>query len=267
VRAPSVMERFVRVSHVPDEALDLEALACEIARMGTPDLRAEAVRERLDALAGQARGEIEPDAPPDRLARAFAGAMHGSLGFTGRGCDWSSPSSSYIDATLERRTGLPIALAVVWMGVGRRLGLPIAGVGWPGRFLVSLDFPGARLFADPYEDGRLRRAEDLLEEAGPQGRSLLKPLAARAIAARMLTNLKHLWIDAGEWEPALGAIDRLLLLQGEVAPQLRDRALVAIRLDRRTEARRDLQRYLHLQPDAHDADTVRSILARTSEPS
>ena len=256
----SPITAFALLARSPDEVLELDALCVAIARMGRPDLELPAIRAQLDALALEV--DVDPAAPPDRLARSFQQAMSGQLRLTGSHTNWRDPRSSFIDVVLERRNGLPILLSTLWVLLGQRLGVPIKGVGWPGQFLVCLDAPGARIYLDPYADGRVRQPADLLAEAGPGARPYLNPISTRAIGLRMLINLKHLWVDSEDWGQALGAIDRILLLSGEDPLQLRDRGLVALHLGRTAEAARDLRRYLSLHPEAEDQPQVRHILER-----
>lgn len=247
---------------MPDEVLRLEPLCVAIAQLEDTAVSEAQVGNTLDGLARQIEDQVDPNAPPDRLARQLGEAMHGTLGFSGEGVDWKDASSSFLPKVLARRRGLPILLGAAWMLVGERIGVTVSGVNWPGRFLVSIDRPGARIFVDPYQDGRIRHAEDLISEEGVDGRSLLRPATPRAIAARMLTNLKHLWLEAEAWSASLEAIDRILLLLGEDEANLRDRGLVALHLGRNEEARRDLARYLALAPDSPDAESIRGVLAR-----
>jgi regulator of sirC expression with transglutaminase-like and TPR domain len=91
---------------------------------------------------------------------------------------------------------------------------------------------------------------------------VLDPTPTRAIVTRVLVNLKHLWVGAGDHALALGAVDRILLLAGEIPAELRDRGLLALRVGRTTEARRDLERYLTVAGAAPDRVEVLKVLAR-----
>ncbi|MDP2312548.1 MAG: transglutaminase-like domain-containing protein [Pseudomonadota bacterium] len=259
----SPLTEFALLARAPDEALDLERLSSCIARIGTPALDAAALGGTLDRLAEQVADDVHPGSPPDELVAALARTIGGRLGFRGTPDVFNGPEGSFLDKVVERRTGLPILLAVVWILLGKRLGVPIVGIGYPGHFLVGLELPGARLYVDPFAGGEPREAVDLLARLPPgAGRNLLDPSPTRAILTRVLTNLKHLWVGAGAHEAALGAVDRLLLLGGEVPGELRDRGLLALRLARTTEGRRDLERYLAIAADAPDRADVERILGR-----
>lgn len=261
--------RFALAARSPDEVLDLEELAIGIATMGKPALDYDAVSRELDRLADAIRDDIRPSDPPDRVAAQLAAAIGSRLGFHGDAEVYATADSSFLDVVIETRRGLPILLGVVWILLGKRLGVPIVGVGFPGHFMVCLDRPGARIFLDPFHRGVVREARDLMDRLPGRGRAdadsarrLLEPTTDRALLTRMLTNLKNFWIDADDHLLALGAIDRILLVGGEQPPEVRDRALVLLHLLRPAEAARDLRRYLVLAPTAPDREVVEQLIER-----
>lgn len=265
----SAAVRFALAARAPDEVLDLEELVIGVAALGNPDLDFEAVRATLDGLAESIADVVSPSAPPDRLAAQLAAAIGGTLGFRGDRAVFAEPGGSFLDVVLERRTGLPILMAAVWMLLGRRLGVPIEGVGYPGHFLACIDRPGARVYVDPFHGGEVLDARDLLDRAAvaspDAARRLLEPTGVRPMVVRMLSNLKNLWIDRSDHASALAAVDRILLVGGESAPVVRDRALLLLHLHRASEAARDLRRYLALEPKAADRAVVEQLLLRTLE--
>lgn len=262
--ALSPITEFALAARAHDDALDLEQLVVGVARIGRPELDRQSVRVSLDRLAASVQEQVDPSLPPDRLGAAFARAMVVDLGFHGDPERAREAESSYIDAVLERRTGLPILLSVVWILLGQRLGVPIAGVNYPGHFLVCLDAPGARLYFDPFHGGSRRDPAELLARLGPRSadRKALDPCGVRPLVTRVLANLKNLWVDQSDYAHALAAVDRLLLVSGEAPSELRDRGLLCLHLDRPQEARKDFQRYLKLRPDAEDRVVVEALIAR-----
>lgn len=260
----SAITEFALAARAHDDALDLEQLAVGVARIGNPALERQGVRVALDQLAASIQERIDPGQAPDRLAAAFSRAMVHELGFTGDPELARDPRSSYIDVVLQRRTGLPILLSVVWILVGERLGVPLQGVNYPGHFLVCLDAPGARIYLDPFNRGALREPSELLGRVGARvnERRLLEPCGVRPLVTRMLANLKNLWVDAGDYESALAVVDRMLLISGDAPGELRDRGLLCLHLDRPLEARREFQRYLKLLPDAEDRPVIEALVAR-----
>lgn len=265
---PDAREVFAAVVAVPDERIDLLQGALAIALDEEPHLDLEAERIRFDALARRGLEGLPPLAPDHvRLARLDA-LLFEALGIDGRGCDFGAPESSFVHHVVTRRTGLPIALAVVWVEVGRRMGLRCEGVNFPGHFLAKVALQSGDRVVDPFHRGRVVSDTELERRLSPRGgprrpidRSLLGAAPARQILARMLRNLKNLYLRRGDLPRAFSAVDRLLLATPDVPDDVRDRGLLCARLGGVAAARRDLERYLALRPDAPDAARVRATLA------
>lgn len=255
---------FALAARRPDDALDLEELCLSIARLRLRDLDFQAVSARLDAMAEQVADRLVPGSPPDRLANAIAQAFGGELGLRGASEDYQRLDSSMLDRVVETRRGLPILLSVVWILLGKRLGLPLRGVGYPRHFIACLDLPSARIYLDPFQGGVRLDPRDLLEGAGGQ-RALLAPIGVRPLVTRVLGNIKNLAIDQTDWTLALEVVERMQVLAGDDPLQTRDRGLLCMHLGRQGEARRDLERYLAQVPDALDRSDVEQVLLALRE--
>ena len=237
-----------------DEYPDLDAAACD-AQL---DAIADALREQVDAI----------DAAPMKM-QAINRRLFEELGFAGNHAEYYDPPNSYLNEVLRRRLGNPISLAVVQMEVARRLGVALEGVSFPGHFLVSLPVDDGMLVMDPFNGGRPLSADELRQRAQPHfgepvpDEALLRilvPASPRAILVRMLRNLHALYAERGDWARAVRCADRILRLSPDNAEALRDRGLGYLELGHRAGATRDLGRYLRIQPEADDAETVRDRL-------
>jgi regulator of sirC expression with transglutaminase-like and TPR domain len=246
--------RFEALAALPDEAIDLALGALLIAAEACPDLDVAAYLARLDALAAHAGREVPAAAPPRERVLALNRFLFEAQGFRGNRTHYDDPRNSYLNEVLERRTGLPITLCVLYVEVARRIALPVHGVGFPGHFLARLegtelviDAFGARVLAPPDCAALLRQV------AGPDAAfdaRLLAPTPSREILARMLRNLKQHWWRQHAFESALACCDRILLLLPDLAEEWRDRGLVWRELECFGPAARDLERALALAPDA-----------------
>ena len=169
---------------------------------------------------------------------------------------------------LRRRVGLPIALCVLLIEVGRRVGVPVVGVGLPTHFLaLAPELPG--VFIDMFHGGRLlseHECKNLLRQRTRGGvefdRAMLRPVSTRQILLRMLQNLKHTHMRSGALDRALAASDRIILLAPAVAEEHRDRGLLQLQRRAFRAASEDLNRYLGLAPMADDRH---AIAARANE--
>ncbi len=179
--------RFLNLVAGPEPALDEAALA--VAAGADPDLDRAGALAELDRLA---HGVTDVDSLVNRL---FV-----EEGFTGNADDYYDPRNSLLPEVLDRRTGIPITLAVVTMEVGRRVDVPLEGVGMPGHFLVRT--PGTQSYLDVFDRGRrIDRAgcEDLFRQVtgvGPEtrfGEHLLSRVSTRQLLARILENLRGIY--------------------------------------------------------------------------
>jgi regulator of sirC expression with transglutaminase-like and TPR domain len=181
-------ERFVGAIGAPAVDIRLDVAAFCIAAHAHPGLDVDAWCARLDDLAA---------ACPEPTFDGVRVHLFRHEGFTGNSRDYADPENSFLDSVLTRRTGIPITLSLVMIEVGRRLGIPIVGVGMPGHFLVK-DPSRDDLWCDPFHGGALYDiAECRAVFAGIYGGeggfhpAYLAPISPAAIVARMLTNLEQ----------------------------------------------------------------------------
>ncbi|MEM1029467.1 MAG: transglutaminase-like domain-containing protein [Myxococcota bacterium] len=256
-------------------AAPIESVALAIARDAYPRLQPETYLRRLDAMAQPLAerfatpGGVNPD---DRL-RTFVDYVYDELGFTGNADDYYDPRNSYLNDVIDRRTGIPITLAVVLIALGRRVGLTLRGVGFPGHFIVRIErsaVPGVATFVDPFNRGEILEREDLLDivrrvlgDRADLAPEQLEPVGNRSMAVRMLFNLQNLHQRRGDHAGALVACDRLCEL-ADAPFHRRDRGVHALALGAVAAAVDDLETYLEQAPDAPDRDRIEVMLARAS---
>nr|AFY17084.1 hypothetical protein [uncultured bacterium 'To-T 020 P12'] len=242
---------------------DLAEAALLVARIEYPDLDPEPSLARLDAMGDAARQAIEKhaegsdDRSPASCVRALNQYLFDELGFEGNRRRYEDPRNSCLNEVLERRTGIPITLSVVYMEVARRAGLRVDGVNFPGHFLVRCKAPERRpatgLIIDPFHRGALLSEHDcrmlLQRHVGPEvafSRSLLSSATRSQVITRMLLNLKRLYVHMRSFPQARDVTDLLLAITPSALSELRDRGLLAYHLNDVTAALRDLQTYLKL---------------------
>jgi regulator of sirC expression with transglutaminase-like and TPR domain len=227
--------------------------------------RVAASLAELDAIAAGARPWLAGTQHPCASVNALNRYLFGELGFRGNTADYGAASNSFLDRVLETRVGLPITLSIIYLEVGWRLGLPVAGVALPGHFLARFGSPGAELYVDPFNRGRLwSHAECVTQIATFYGEAppalvarVMEPPSKRAILARILRNLKNLYVERGDLGRAIAAIDRILLIEPDSVPDVRDRGLMRSRCGQLHAALEDLDRYARMAPGADDLDRIR----------
>lgn len=248
-----------------DPSTPIERVAFAIAEDFYPSASYSALSDELDQLAAPLRARLERISDRRQRALALTSHVYGALGFRGDEEHYYDPQNSFIHRVIERRKGIPITLAIVLMALGRRVGVVVDGVGFPGHFLARIGGDDGYL-VDPFARGQMLDVpalERLARRAlGPRATVTAQQLAvvdARAIATRMLTNLDVIYSSRGEHAHAMVVCDRLFALDGR-PERVRDRGLHALALRANESAVSDLKRYLELAPEASDAARIRAAI-------
>ena len=256
-------------------SFDLAEACLLVARDAYPGLDVDVQLARIEDIAATIRGRLAADAFPEQKVRALNFHLFSDLLFLGNIDDYYDPRNSYLNEVLDRRTGIPITLSILYMEVGRRIGLNLQGVSFPGHFLVRLALRRGQLVLDPFLCGESLSEAELrlrLEKVLPpeQARTdpldaYIKPAAPRQIIARLLRKLKAIYAKTGQLERALDVQNRMVAAQPGAADELRDRGLLYQKLECFRPALSDLQAYLARKPDAADAADMRLHVAELQQ--
>jgi regulator of sirC expression with transglutaminase-like and TPR domain len=270
--APTPLDYFATLV-AEEESLNLLEAAISLAQDEHPKLDVQAALAQVDAFARRLRERITPEtAPPERL-RQLTRFFHGELGFAGNLNNYYAADNSFVHRVLETRRGIPITLAVLLLELGEQAGLRMAGVAFPGHFLVKCRIGLGEIVIDPFTGDALSRARlDELLAVYRQGSDLpddlalpveffLRAATKRQILARMLRNLREVHRAERDWPRALAVQQRLVVLLPGDAAERRDRGLVLEALGAQAAAAEDLAFYLGECGDAPDAQALRRRLA------
>jgi len=265
---------FASAALSPDPDLAIAALM--IARVEYPKLDAGPYLDQLDALGREAKrrvseatieaGDTPPQVDPERYARVLAlnDYLFKELRFVGNEVQYEDPRNSFLNEVLDRRTGIPITLALLYMEVARRAGLHVEGINFPGHFLLRCParrgLPYSRdLIIDAFHGGALL-SEDACRELlrrhsgddddGQIESHLLGHATKQQILARMLLNLKRVYVRMHSFPQGRDITELLLAVDPSAINELRDRGLLAYHLKDFSAALRDLQTYLQLSSAA-----------------
>lgn len=267
MRQPAARAGFTRVVQMPERELDLAEGGLWIAAEEYPDLRPSIYLERIARMAQELRRRIRPETDPRRVVDICNTYFFEDLRFRGNREDYHDPRNSFLNDVIERRLGIPVTLSVVYLAVGERAGLPVRGVGMPGHFLVKYApaVAGPEIFIDAFNARTLDRrgCEKLLEEMYGEALTMrpafLEPMGKRQILARILNNLKGLYLSRGDLHRALAASDRIVLADPHLTAEWRDRGLIEFQLRRDAAALQDFNRYLAQRPEPEDAARIRQL--------
>ncbi|WP_026103949.1 SirB1 family protein [Anabaena sp. PCC 7108] len=269
MNSSSARQYFYQEIQQPDECINLARAALYIAQEEYPELDTEEYINALDTMAMELEERLPFSRYPLRVIQCINQYLYQELGFSGNRIDYYDPCNSFFNNVIERKTGIPITLALVYLEVAKRINFPMVGVGMPGHFLIRPDIPDIEIFVDAFNQGEIMFAQDCQERLSQiyQQSVTLKPefLAAvsnRQLLTRILTNLKYIYLKQQDLVRTLAAVERILLLCPDVTLELRDRGLLYYQLGQFTQAVEDLQRYLAKVPDADDASVIRQLLAK-----
>jgi regulator of sirC expression with transglutaminase-like and TPR domain len=243
----------------PDSRLDVAAL--EIASIETPGLDAQPFLAILDRLASDLAARLPAGVSGRDFVQTANRYFFEELGFHGNEIDYNDPRNNCLNYVLDRRTGIPIALSVVYIEIARRLGQPVVGIGLPGHFIVEYNDGEFATYIDPFHSGKLLTAEECRslarERTGSDAdNSALAPVGTRYILVRILNNLRSAYFRSKRFEKMIAVTD--LLLEGfpKNAEYYKARGFARLRLRQFRGAQSDLEMYLKHAPDAEDREQI-----------
>ena len=270
-REPEPLERFSTLVSRADGEIDLARACLQIAEDVYPGLDVDGYLGEIERFAKRLRARLAPDAAVEDRVIALNEFLFGDLGFCGNADNYYDPRNSYLNEVLDRRAGIPLTLSVLYMEFGWRIELPLAGVSFPGHFLVRLPMRGGTLVLDPFAGGVPQSGDELRERlkrvlpvAELPLEQFLEPASKRQILARLLRNLKGIYREKDNSERLLQVLNRMIIVAPEAAGERRDRGYVYQRLECWRPALQDLTEYLEREPDATDVHEVRASVMELS---
>jgi regulator of sirC expression with transglutaminase-like and TPR domain len=258
-------QAFAEMAELDEEAFPLDRVALTLAMEEYPGLDLLHYLKRLDTLAARTEVMIGRDRTPAGIIECINEVLFVQEGLRGNSEDYYSPRNSFLNEVLDRKLGIPITLSVIYMETAKRIGFSIAGVGFPGHFLVKHVSEDREIVIDPFNLGRILTMKDcreLLDRLGrsalPMHASLLEPLENRAIITRILYNLKGIYEQSGQDYKALSVIERILLLNPGIPIEMRDRGLLYMQEGLFAKALSDLEYYLDHSASPEDFSSIQT---------
>jgi regulator of sirC expression with transglutaminase-like and TPR domain len=273
------LDAFAKLVAGDDSQIDLAHACLLIAQDAYPTLEVDRYLGDIERMAMRLRGRMPQAAAVEERVAALNQFLFEELGFHGNTDEYYDPRNSYLNDVLDRKVGIPISLSIVYIAVGRRVGLPLEGVSFPGHFLVRLRMRAGVLVLDPFAAGAPLSEADLrqrLQRVIPAGATdgvpvselpldqFLEAATNRQTLARVLRNLKAIYRDTDKPERMLEVLNRMLLVAPEASAELRERGIVYQRLECYRAALKDLSDYVEREPEAPDMDDVRVRLMEVS---
>jgi regulator of sirC expression with transglutaminase-like and TPR domain len=258
--------RFREVISRPDEEIDLAEAALLIAKTAYAELDISRYLARIDQLARELSARLPETSSHSERVLALNHYLFEEQGFSPNLENYYDVRNSFLNDVLERRLGIPITLSILYIEVGRRIGLPLHGVSFPGHFLVKCKAKEGALILDPYSGGvslSLRDLQQRLRQArgGEVSRAVVASMLVSAkkkeILARVLRNLKAVYLEQRDRDRAVSLMEWIVSVAPDDASGVRERGLLYLELECFRAALEDLGRYMLMAPEADDIDQIR----------
>lgn len=257
---------FEELVTLPDLAIPIAETALLLACEEYPQLSPRPYLDRLDDMAEDIDGRLKGYRSPLDTIGAINDVLFVEYGFRGNSAEYYDPRNSFLNDVLDRRTGIPITLSAVYMEVASRIGLRIEGVGIPGHFIVKHVADGDETFLDPFNSGAVLTRTQCLERVrrtssgARDAERWLRRVTHRQMVARMLHNLKVIYVSGGAVDKALVMLELLVLTDPAEPGLYKERGMLRLQLRQFGPAGRDLARYLKIRPDAADREEIGDCL-------
>ncbi|MBW3576204.1 MAG: transglutaminase-like domain-containing protein [Actinobacteria bacterium] len=237
-----------------------------------PDLDVDGELLRVDALADRLRTSGFEPSGPRRDAKALGTYLGETLGFVGDHESYHDPQNALLTRVLDRRRGLPITLAILYMAVGSRVGIRAHGIATPGHFLVGVGpVPDAEeaVVIDPFHGGAVvteheidQRIQQATGGMSRLHRGMLSPAPPVQVVRRLLNNLTRDFLAQGDTEDALWTVELKRLLPDTGVEDARVAGQLLVQLGRYRSAAETVEAFVAEVGDSVDADELSRLALR-----
>ena len=234
-----------------------------------PDLNISEYVQKLSMIGKTLRDSLTGVKNPTYLISMLNEYMFDALGFVGEQDDYYNPKNNFLNVIIDKKSGIPITLSVIYVEIAKHIGLDLRLVGFPSHVLVKYS---EEIILDPYGKGRLLTVDDLQDlldrnyGGGVQFLpEFLNEIDDEKILIRMVRNLKNSYIQSFNYDMAMHCINMILGVEPDSPGEIRDRGILESRLLQYSHAIMSLNRYLELSPEAEDADFVLDLIKSIKE--
>lgn len=260
-------DEFDRILSLDDSDIDLAEGALIIARDEYPDLDIPRYLEQIDSFAIDVAERLGDDNDMETIITVLNDYLFKEQGFRGNMEHYYDPRNSLLNDVIDRRSGIPISLSIIYLETGRRLGLDLEGVSFPGHFLVRFNVGSGAVVLDPFFGG-ISLGEDELEfrlsrfggesYLGESLEDLLEPASNRSILERVLRNLRGIYMESSTHDKALLKSNRLLSIAPDNPSEYLLRGSIYHAMECHQLALADYQQFIDMNPDGDDIERIRA---------
>ena len=234
-----------------------------------PDLNISKYVEKINEIGNSLKLKIDDVKNSTYLISMLNEHIFEKYEFQGDDEDYYDPRNNFLNAVIDKKTGIPITLSIIYSEVAKYIGLDLRIVGFPGHVVVKYE---EEMIIDPFYRGRLLTINDLEEilyrnfgdgvEFIPE---YLNTATTDQILTRLLRNLKNAYTQSYAYDKAMRCTDMILGIRPESPEEIRDKGILEERLLHYNEALPLLNKYLELEPEAEDADFILELIKSVRE--
>jgi regulator of sirC expression with transglutaminase-like and TPR domain len=265
---------FERFLSQPDHQMNLAEAALMVARIEYPELDIGSYLQRIHTLADEIRTQLPDNANAAQILSRLNKVMFVEKGFEGNSEHYYDPRNSFLNDVMDSKRGIPISLSILYMELGNELGVPLAGVSFPGHFLVKLEIDDGAIVLDPYFGG-ISLTEDDIEDRmqdfyGDKLKrhhfhGLLATSSKKDIILRVMRNLRNLYMQGEQWGKSLTMADLMVDLDADHKDAIKARAIIYDKLECCRPALSDYKTWLKLEHDGQESQIIRDRIVELSE--
>ncbi|MBM2852572.1 MAG: hypothetical protein HW420_1119 [Candidatus Nitrosotenuis sp.] len=229
-----------------------------------PDLNIQEQIEKINEIAKSLKVLLSDVKNPTYLISMLNEYLFGTLGFKGDTDDYYNPKNNFLNEVLDKKSGIPITMSIIYVEVAKRIGLKLTITGFPSHVVVKYN---EEMILDPFEGGRLLDMEDLneilyqnFEEEIEFSPEFLDELPQDKMLVRILRNLKSSYAQSYAYEKAMRCTNMILAVEPDSPDEIRDKGMLEERLLNYEKALIYLNRYLEIAPEAPDVDFILELI-------
>lgn len=259
-------EYFRNLAAQPDHKISLAEAALQIALDEYPELDISYYKNLLKGWTTSMNAKYSRKRIRNQLEEINQW-LFSEMNFTGNIENYYDPRNSFLNDVMDRRTGIPITLSVIYLEMAWALGMSAAGVGFPGHFLVRVMDDAKPIYIDPFHKGNIMTAEECVEFLNEitEGelkfdQKFLSAVNKKEIIVRMLRNLKRIYIEMSNYSKLINILDHLVVITAGEAEEIRDRGIIYYQMKAFKNALHDFETFLSIAPDSEDAEVIQQYL-------
>jgi len=229
-----------------------------------PDLDVEEYIQKINRIGISLKESINDVKNPTYLISMLNEHLFENLGFSGDDNDYYNPKHNFLNEVIDKKSGLPITISILYVEVAKFVGLDLKIVGFPSHILVKYN---EEMILDPFHDGILLDRDDLqgildtnFNEQLKFQPKFLDEIESEQILLRMTRNLKNSYVQSFVYDKALRCTNMVLAIEPDSPDDIRDKGILEERLQNSETALKYLNKYLEINPNAEDIDFILEMI-------